>query len=203
MPTYIATRFTCKIHTRPLEVLWRPPPLRRYPRRDARQPLRVVEQTLIHIRSNVSRRDSIHGDALCRPAIGQRLCQLSHSPLGRRIRGHVEPALEGQQRGKVDDGPAPPRHRRRLEREHVGADVAAQGEDAVDVDLHDLVEVAVGKRLAGVPPLDAGAVDEDADGVAVGEDRGGEAGDLGLGGKVGGVDGGLAAEGFYGGFRVG
>lgn len=85
----------------------------------------------------------------------------------------------------------------------MGADVAAQGEDAVDVDLHDLVEVAVGKRLAGVPPLDAGAVDEDADGVAVGEDRGGEAGDLGLGGKVGGVDGGLAAEGFYGGFRVG
>lgn len=76
----------------------------------------------------------------------------------------------------------------------MAADVAAQGEDGVEVDLDDLVEVAVGEVLAGVPALDAGAVDEDAHLVAVGQDLGGEGGDL-LGGRdVGRVDPGLAAE---------
>lgn len=55
----------------------------------------------------------------------------------------------------------------------MSADVAAQGKDRVEVDLYDLGKVIVGEFLAGVPALDAGAGDEDADLVAVGEDLGG------------------------------
>jgi hypothetical protein len=76
----------------------------------------------------------------------------------------------------------------------VGADVAGEGEDGVEVDLHDLVEVVVWELVAGVAALDAGAVDEDADLVAVGEDLGDQGGDAGGGAEVGGVDFRLAAE---------
>lgn len=89
----------------------------------------------------------------------------------------------------------------------MGADVSAEGEDAVEVDLEDFVEVGVGEEVGGVPALDAGAVDEDADfpggaggGISgVVEDGGDEGGDGGWVGQVGGVDGGFAAEGVDGG----
>jgi hypothetical protein len=76
----------------------------------------------------------------------------------------------------------------------VGADVAAQGEDGIEVDLHHLGEVAVRERLRGVPALDARAGDEDTDLVAIGEDLGGQRGDLLGGGELGRVDPGLAAK---------
>lgn len=47
-------------------------------------------------------------------------------------------------------------------------------------------------------PLDAGAVDEDADLVAVGEDTGHEGGHVSGGGEVGGVEVCFAVEGFDG-----
>lgn len=78
--------------------------------------------------------------------------------------------------------------------------VPTEGKGGVEVDLDDLIEVAVGEGFGGVAALDAGAVDEDADLVAVGEDTGDEGGDVGGGGEVGGVEVGFAAEGFDGGF---
>lgn len=78
----------------------------------------------------------------------------------------------------------------------MGAKVAAEGEDGVEVDLDDFVEVAVGEGLARVSALDACAVHQDPDFlVAVIEDLGGESGD-GLGrAQIGSVDGSFAAEG--------
>jgi len=78
----------------------------------------------------------------------------------------------------------------------VRADVAAEGEDGVEVDLEDGVPVRGGKLMGGVPALDAGAVEEDVDAVAGVEDGGDEGGDRGGGGEVGGVDGGSAAKSF-------
>ena len=60
-------------------------------------------------------------------------------------------------------------------------------------DAH-LVEVGVGKVFAGVSPLDAGAVDENADFVAVGEDLGNEPANVFGRAQVGCVDGGFATE---------
>lgn len=57
-----------------------------------------------------------------------------------------------------------------------------------------LVKVVVGKLLAGVPALDARAVDEDPDLVPVGQDLWRQGADLLLRGHVGDVDPGLAAE---------
>lgn len=77
-------------------------------------------------------------------------------------------------------------------------DVAAEGEDCVEVDLDHLVEVRVGELLAGVAPLDACAVDEDAYLVAVCEDSGDELGDVLGRRQVCGVDLGLATQGLDG-----
>lgn len=170
-------------------------PAGRYPRADTRQPRLIIQQRRIHLRLNVPRRNRIDRDPPSRPLIRKALGQLPHGALGRRVRRHRQPALEGQQRRKVDDGPAAARDGRRVQLQHVRAKVAAQREDGVEVDLHDLVEVGVGEPVARVPALDAGAVDEDADLVAVGEDLGRELGDGGGGAQVGGVDGGFAVEG--------
>lgn len=50
------------------------------------------------------------------------------------------------------------------------AHVPTQSEDGVEVDLHHFGKVGVGKQVGRVSTLDAGAVDQDADGVPIGED---------------------------------
>jgi len=86
--------------------------------------------------------------------------------------------------------------------EHVGTDVAAEGEDCGEVYLEDGVPVGGGKLVRGVAALDAGAVEEDVDAVAGVEDGGDEGGDGGGGGEVGCVDGCAAAEGLDQGFGL-
>jgi len=83
----------------------------------------------------------------------------------------------------------------------VRADVAAESEDGVEVDLENGVPVRGGELVGGVPALDAGAVEEDVDTVAGVEDGGDEDGDGGGGGEVCGIDGGFAAKGFNLGLR--
>lgn len=78
--------------------------------------------------------------------------------------------------------------------------VAAKRKRRVEVDLDDVVEVRVWKDFGRVSPLDAGAIDEDADLEAVGEDAWDERGDFCGGGEVGDVEVRFAAEGFDGGF---
>lgn len=56
--------------------------------------------------------------------------------------------------------------------EHVGAEVAAQGEDGGEVHLEDFVPVGEGELVGGVAALDAGAGDEDGGVVAVTQDLG-------------------------------
>lgn len=77
----------------------------------------------------------------------------------------------------------------------MGTDIPAQGEDGVEVDLDDLVEVRVREGFAGVTALDAGTVDQDANLVIVGEDTGDEGGYVSGRGQVGSVDLGFAVEG--------
>src|SRR4051812_20834547 len=73
MPTNIRTGPTGKIDGRPLEVLGTPPATGRDSGRDARQPLRVVEQRRVHVRLDVAGRDGIDRDALGRPLVGEAL----------------------------------------------------------------------------------------------------------------------------------
>jgi hypothetical protein len=60
--------------------------------------------------------------------------ELPNSTFRGGIRRYRDPALEFQQRGKVDNGPAATDDGRGLELQHVRAKVAAEGEDAVEVD---------------------------------------------------------------------
>lgn len=198
MTRHIPTGLARKIHSRPLEIIRVAPSPSRYPIRNTLQPLRIIQQRLVHIRSDIARRDRVDGNTSSTPPIGKTLGHLSHRTLTRRISRNIQSTLEGEKTSKVDDAAPSSCYGRGLELEHVRADVSAEGEDGVEVHLHDLVEVAVRELLRGVSFLDAGAGYEDADLVAVFENFGGEGGDVGLGGELGGVDPGLAAEGFDG-----
>lgn len=194
MTTHVAARLAGEIHSSPLEILGRTPNASGDAGRDARQAFGVVQQGLVHVGGNVPGGDGVDGDAAGGPLVGETLCQLADGALGGGVGGHGEPALEGEQGGEVDDAAAAAGDGGRVEAEHVGASVAAEGEDGVEVDLDHVVEVLVGELFAGVPSLDAGAVDEDADLVAVGEDLGDKPADRHRRGEVGRVDEGLAAE---------
>lgn len=76
----------------------------------------------------------------------------------------------------------------------MSADVAAQREDACEIDLQHRVPVAVGELVRWVTLLDAAAVEQDVDSVAVAEDLGCELGDRVVGGEVCGVDCGFTTE---------
>lgn len=141
MTANIRTRFTSKVHRRPLEILRRTPSSRRNTRANASQTLRVIQQRSIHLRLNVPRRNSVDSNTLGRPLIGKALGHLADCALGSSVRGHREATLETEQRAKVDDATAAAGDGRRFEGEHVGAYVAAEGEDGVEVDLHDLFSI--------------------------------------------------------------
>lgn len=188
MPTHIRARLRSQKHRRSLEILRRAPSPSRNPLTDTPQPLRVVQQRLIHIRGNIPRRNTVDRNAPRSPLIRKRLGHLRHPALTRRIRRHRNSALEREQTAKVDDAALAAQHRVLRQLEHVRGDVAAEREGRVEVDLQHLEEVGVGELLGGVAALDASAVDEDADLVAVGENGGDEGGDGGGGSEVGGVD---------------
>ena len=76
----------------------------------------------------------------------------------------------------------------------MGADVAAEREDAREVHLEHGVPVAVWELVSGMPFLYAAAVEQDVDSVAVAKDLGCELGDGVIRGKVCGVDCCLAAK---------
>lgn len=138
MSTYIPTRLARQVHRRTLKVLGRPPSARGDSRTDARQPLRVIQQRRVHVRLNVSRRNGVDRDALGRPFVGKRLCDLAYGALGRGVGGDCEAALEGEQRREVDDAAATAGDGGDGEGEHLAAKVAAEREDGVEVDLDDL-----------------------------------------------------------------
>lgn len=225
MPADICACSARQVHRRALEVVGRPPAAGGDAGADAGEALGVAEQGRVHLRLNVARGDGVDGDALAGPLVGEALGDLADGTLGRGVRGHCQAALEGEQRGKVDDAAAAAGGGRGRKLQHVGADVAAEGEDGVEVYLDDLrcmgvliawrgkkqeklvrcylIKVAVGKLLAGVPALDTRAVDEDANLVAVGENLGRQGGNLLLDSHVGRVDPSLAAERLDKVFRLG
>lgn len=135
---HVATGLARQIHRRTLEVLRGTPVSGRNARGDASQALRVRQQSLVHVCGDVAGGDGVDRDALGRPLVGEALCDLAHGALGRGVGRDGEAALEGEQRGKVDDAAAAAGNGGGLELEHVGADVAAEGEDGVEVYLDDL-----------------------------------------------------------------
>lgn len=195
VPADIRRAPTREVHDAALEVVGQAPPAGGDALADALEPLRVVEQRRVHVSRDVPGGDGVDRDAPAAPAVGERLCQLAHSAFARSVRGDVESALEREQAGKVYDAALAARDGARLEREHVRADVAAQGEDGAQVDLHDGGEVGVREDLARVPDLDARTVDEDPDLVAVSEDFWDQARHVGRRRQVCGVDVRLAVEG--------
>lgn len=104
--TDITRSLAGKIDGRPFEVLGRAPAASGDASRDAGQPLRVVQQRLVHVRRDVARGDRIDGDAAARPLVGEALGQLRDGALGRGVGGHREAALEAEQARVVDDGAA-------------------------------------------------------------------------------------------------
>lgn len=134
----IGTRLAGQIHGGALKVIRRTPSPGGDSRADAGQSLRVVEQRRVHLRLNVARRNRIHRDALGRPLVGKALGHLTHGALGRGVRRHGETALEAEQRAKVDDAAAAAGDWRGFEAEDVRANVPAEREYGVEVDLHDL-----------------------------------------------------------------
>lgn len=143
MPTDVRTRSTGKVHRGTLEILGRAPTPRGNPRTDASQTLGVVEQGRVHLRLDIPRGNGVDGDALAGPLVGEALCELADGSFGSGVGGDGEAALEGEEGGKVDDAAAAAGDGGGGEVEHVGADVAAEGEDGVEVYLDDLHE-AVG-----------------------------------------------------------
>lgn len=198
MAANIGARPRRKVHRCALEVFRGAPAASRDSSANASQSLGVVEQGCVHVRLNVAGSNGVNRDALGRPLVGKRLCQLADSTLGSCVGRDSKTALEGKEGCVVDDTAAAASDGRGLQLEHMGADVAAEGEDGVEVDLDDLVEVAVGELFTGVTTLDAGAVDEDADLVLVGEDLGRESSNGFGDSHVCRVDPGFAAELFDG-----
>lgn len=140
---------------------------------------------------------------------------MADGALGCGVGGNSEAALECEQRRKVDDAAAAAGDRRGLELEHLGADVTAESEDGVEVDLDDLVphvsdavsssllqrnsgtyivEVAVGEFFARMTALDTGAVDQNADLVSISQDLGSESRNLLLYRHICGIDPCFSAE---------
>lgn len=76
----------------------------------------------------------------------------------------------------------------------MGADVAAQREDAREVHLEHGIPVTIRELMSGVPLLYATAVEQDVDSVAIAKDLGCELGDGFVRRKVCGVDCCLAAK---------
>ena len=138
MPADICARAAGEVHCRALEVVGGAPAAGRDAGADAGEALRVAEQGRVHLRLDVARGNGVDGNALARPLIGEALGDLADGALGRGVRGHRQATLEGEQRGKVDDAAAAAGGRRGGELQHLGADVAAEGEDGVEVYLDDL-----------------------------------------------------------------
>lgn len=84
-----------------------------------------------HVRCDVSRRDAVDLDILCAPFVAERFGELAHRALGRSVRGDGEPALEGEQRGEVDDFAA-------LEGDHVPPGRLREEPDRFEVHVDDL-----------------------------------------------------------------
>lgn len=121
-----------------LKVLGRAPSARWDTGADAGQPLRVVQERRVHVRVNVARSNGVDCDTLGCPLVGEALGHLPNGSLGGGVRGHGESALEGQQRGVVDDAASTPGDGGGFETQHVPADIATEGKDRIEVDLHDL-----------------------------------------------------------------
>lgn len=139
MPTNIGTRPTRKIHSRALEVLGLSPSTRRNTVINALQSLRVIQNSFVHVGVDVARGNAVDSDALGRPLVGEALCHLADGALGGSVGGDSQAALESKQRAEVDDAAAAAGDGGGLEGKHVAADVAAEGEDGVEVYLHDLL----------------------------------------------------------------
>ena len=73
------------------------------PLEDLPRPRLVVSEPTRVVRRDVPRRDRVDVDAVRRPFVGERLRQLGHPSLARRIAGNRDPALEREQRGDEDD----------------------------------------------------------------------------------------------------
>lgn len=129
---------TGQVHGRTFKVLGRAPAAGGDAGADAGEALRVAEQGRVHLRLNIAGRDGVDGDALAGPLVGEALGDLADGALGGGVGGDGETALEGEEGGKVDDAAAAARHGGGLETEHVGADVAAERKDGIEVDLDDL-----------------------------------------------------------------
>ena len=84
---------------------------------------------------DVARRDGVDVDALRRPLVREQPGQPGDPVLGGGVGRDADAALEGEQRGDVDDGAAGP------PREDAAGERLGEEEDGLEVDVDDLVPV--------------------------------------------------------------
>ena len=116
---------------------------------------RVGAQRLGVVGLDVAGRDRVDVDALRRPLVGEQLGQAGDAVLGRGVGRDADAALEGEQRGDVDDRAARPA------REGGAGEGLRQEEHRLQVDVDHLVPVGLAEVDGVGPADDAGVVDED------------------------------------------
>ena len=116
----------------------------------------VLAQVIGVGRGNVPRCDGVDVDATGSPLVGEGLGEPGHGRLGGRVAGDVDPALEAEQRGGVDDLAA-------ASLEHRATHLTGQDEGRTHVDVHDVVEVLVAVLGHRGAPDGAAVVDQDVD----------------------------------------
>lgn len=155
LTTDISTGPTRQPYHRPLEVFRLAPSSGRNPFENLSRAGLILDQRLIHSRLDISRRDRIDIDPLACPLVAQSLGQLRDATLRARICRHCQSALETDQARHIDDRPSLRSHAR----QHVRTEVTTQREDAGQIDLQDVVPVALRELVRWVSSLDARAGD--------------------------------------------
>jgi len=114
LPAHVLASRTRQPDDRPCKIGTLTPPPCRNPLRDLPQPDLVLPEPIVHLRLHIPRTHAIDVDVVLRPLVRERLRQLPDPALRGRVRGHGEPALEGEERAEEDDFAV-----RRLGREHM------------------------------------------------------------------------------------
>ena len=136
---------------------------------------------------DIARRDGVHIDAPGRPFVCEQLGEAGDAALRRGVARHADAALEGEERGDVDD-------LARALGQHVATGRLAEEEGGLEVGVDHRVPILLGKVDAVGAADDAGIIDEDVEAAELLQRLVDHALHRFDGGEVGGDDLRLAAE---------
>lgn len=122
----IATCLTSQEHNHTLKVVGAAPSPCRNSSHYTCVTIRIIDQSRVHIRCDVSGRDSVHVNALGDPLIRECLGQLGNTSLGSCVGRDSDATLEWQERSNIDNRSATAsRELRCISRQQIGAEFTA------------------------------------------------------------------------------